>query len=67
MKAHSTRQLRTDKRYSFGSDTPWAKDCWTVYLHSTEDILRAIRYVENNPLKADKRKQTWSFVTPFNG
>jgi hypothetical protein len=28
-------------------------------------MRRAIRYVENNPLKQRKPKQTWSFVIPY--
>jgi hypothetical protein len=28
-------------------------------------VERAIRYVEENPLKEGSRRQRWSFVTPF--
>ena len=34
---------------------------WTA---SVRDILRAIRYVEDNPRKEGKRRQRWKFVTP---
>ena len=35
------------------------------FLDSIEDIYRSIQYVENNPLKEGKPKQSWSFVTKF--
>lgn len=43
----------------------WAEGCWKVYLDTHADVLRAIRYVENNPMKEGKRLQRWSFVTSF--
>lgn len=43
----------------------WTRREWKVYLDSIEDIERAIRYVEGNPVKEGKRRQHWSFVTPF--
>jgi hypothetical protein len=43
----------------------WTQRPWKVYLNSYDDIERAVRYVGNNPIKAGKRKQTWSFVTEW--
>jgi len=43
----------------------WAENSWRVYLDDIDDVLRAIRYVEKNPIKAGKRPQRWSFVQPF--
>ena len=45
--------------------TPWAHGVWKVYLNSPFDVNRAIRYVENNPLKEGKPRQTWSMVAPY--
>ena len=45
--------------------TCWAEGCWKVFLDTPEAVWRAIRYVENNPMKEGKRLQRWSFVTPF--
>jgi REP element-mobilizing transposase RayT len=45
--------------------SPWARNCWKVFLNSDEDIARAIRYVENNPVKEGKRPQRWPFVMPY--
>jgi REP element-mobilizing transposase RayT len=43
----------------------WARRQWKVYLDSVEDIERAIRYVEQNPIKEDKPAQRWTFVRAF--
>lgn len=43
----------------------WARGEWKVFLDSIDDVLRAIRYVEENPLKEGKERQRWSFVTTF--
>ena len=45
----------------------WASRLWMVYLDSEVAIENAVRYVEENPEKEGKAKQTWSFVTPFVG
>jgi len=43
----------------------WSQNAWKVYLDSTEDIVRSIAYVENNPKKEGKPPQRWTFVTPY--
>jgi REP element-mobilizing transposase RayT len=45
--------------------SPWASGLWKVYLDSPEDIRRAIDYVEGNPEKEKKKRQTWKFVVPY--
>lgn len=45
----------------------WAAREWKVFLDSEETIDNAIRYVEENPEKEGKPRQTWSFVTAFAG
>lgn len=44
---------------------PWAEGCWKVFLNTAEDVWRAIRYVENNPIKDGLSAQVWPFVVPF--
>ncbi len=44
---------------------PFARGEWKVYLETPADIRRAIRYVENNPLKENKPRQRWSFISPY--
>jgi REP element-mobilizing transposase RayT len=43
----------------------WARGEWKVFLDSEEDVLRAIRYVQDNPSKEGKPPQRWTFVRPF--
>jgi REP element-mobilizing transposase RayT len=45
----------------------WSEHEWKVYLDSEEAILNAIAYVEQNPIKEGKPRQTWKFVQPFGG
>jgi REP element-mobilizing transposase RayT len=40
---------------------------WAVYLDEPEEMRRAIRYVEGNPVKEGKRRQSWSFVREYEG
>lgn len=40
----------------------FARGHWTAYLEPG-DVWGAIEYVENNPVKEGKRRQTWGFVT----
>jgi REP element-mobilizing transposase RayT len=73
LKAEASHRLNADGRHPMAAwpkddsslPTPWAEGCWKVFLNSHADILRAIRYVENNPLKEGKPAQTWPFVVPF--
>jgi hypothetical protein len=46
------------------AESPWARNCWKVFLNTDVDIHRAIRYVNDNPTKENKPLQRWSFVTP---
>jgi REP element-mobilizing transposase RayT len=45
----------------------WAEHEWKVYLDSEEAIETAIQYVEDNPIKEGKPKQSWKFVSAFAG
>ena len=47
--------------------TPWVRRCWKVFLSSDEAVLRAIGYVQNNPIREGMAAQTWSFVVPYEG
>jgi REP element-mobilizing transposase RayT len=55
-----------EHRQSDGRLPPmWTRREWKVYLDDATDIRRAIRYVEENPVKEGKRRQFWSFVSPY--
>jgi REP element-mobilizing transposase RayT len=43
----------------------WARGQWKLFLDNPADIRRAIRYVEENPLKEGISKQRWRCVTEF--
>ena len=45
--------------------TLWTHGEWKVFLNSVPDMNRAIRYVENNPVKEGKRRQNWTMVGPY--
>lgn len=45
--------------------SPWVEGCWTVFLDSHADVLRAIEYVERNPLREGFKAQRWTFVVPY--
>lgn len=45
--------------------SPWGGRGWKVMLVGRPQVEAAIRYVEENPVRAGFRKQRWSFVVPF--
>jgi REP element-mobilizing transposase RayT len=73
LKAEATTELLRDGRHPLAGFTepdgstpsPWARGCWKVFLYSDEEMIRAVRYVEANPIKEGKPPQRWSFVVPF--
>jgi REP element-mobilizing transposase RayT len=65
LKARATQRLREEQLWTDEERPVWAKGSWSVFLHSNEDVRRAIRYVEQNPVHDGKPPQHWSFVTPF--
>ncbi len=75
LKAEASHQLAVDGRHPLARwekpgglfPTPWTRKGWKVFLNTEVDIRRAIRYVEDNPVREGKRRQKWSFVVPFSG
>lgn len=74
LKGSATKQLVYEKTHPLAklddnSPVPrmWASRQWKVYLDSEAAIDEAVHYVEKNPLKENKPKQQWKFVTPFQG
>lgn len=45
--------------------TPWASNCWSVFINSVEQLRAAIRYVERHPQKEGLPAQVYPFVIPF--
>lgn len=73
LKGAATRRLIEEGLHPFGhlakpGEQPpkcWARGEWSVFLSTPADIIRSIRYVENNPLKEGKPPQRWNFVVPY--
>jgi REP element-mobilizing transposase RayT len=73
LKARATQRLKTENlhpleghRQTDGSPpSPWGRRGWNVFLDDPDEVRRAIRYVQENPLKEGKPRQRWSFVTQW--
>ncbi len=65
LKGRATQELFREKLWPDSQRPVWAKNDWHVFLFTPDDIVRAIQYVENNPLREGKRRQHWPFVVPF--
>ena len=73
LKGDVTRQLLDENLHPFAQwkkadgSVPccWARKGWKVFLDDEADIVRAIEYVQQNPLKEGKPRQRWRFVTPY--
>ncbi len=73
LKASATKSLAAGGLHPF-QDVPtrdgslhklFGRGAWHVFLDDVEGVLKAIKYVEDNPLGIGYPKQVWSFVTPF--
>ena len=62
IKSEATRALRAQG--FFPDRSPWADHGWNVYLDTVKDLERAIRYVQDNPLKEGLPRQNWNCVCP---
>ena len=72
LKGEATKALLAEGLHPFAAVTAggkvpacWAEGQWKVFLDSAVDIVRSVRYVEGNPGKEGKPRQTWPFVVPF--
>lgn len=72
LKAKATRQLSDEKLHPLvahktkgRTPSPWARKHWSPFIQSPEHMRQAIRYVEQNPIKAGLPPQRWHVVTPY--
>ena len=73
LKGAATRQITADGLHPMatqptaGGRMPkmFARGQWSVYLNQDAEIARAIRYVEENPLREGLPSQRWKFVRPL--
>ncbi|MBX3439239.1 MAG: transposase [Planctomycetaceae bacterium] len=45
--------------------TCWARGEWKVFLNNTDNVARAVEYVERNPVKEGLPRQQWTFVRSY--
>ena len=45
--------------------SPWTEHPWPVYIDDEAHLRCAVRYVEENPVKAGWPRQQWPFVRPL--
>jgi REP element-mobilizing transposase RayT len=45
----------------------WGGPGWKAYLETVDDFVRVARYIEENPIKARRPRQTWDFVQAYDG
>jgi REP element-mobilizing transposase RayT len=67
MNEEGLHPLREFARGSGRLPSPWAERGWKVMLFTAEQMRAAIRYMEENPLRAGLKGQRWGFVVPFLG
>lgn len=66
LKSHATRLLKKEGLWTH-QHSPWGVKYWAVFIDDERWVNNAINYVGNNPLKAGKPLQNWSFVTNPHG
>lgn len=64
LKARATQRLNTSGLNPLPR-SPWAKGHWVVYLNAPRQVINAIRYANNNPIKDGLKPQRWKFVQPL--
>jgi REP element-mobilizing transposase RayT len=72
LKGAASRQLRAEGIHPFekhiGKDgsvpSVWSEGLRKVFLNTSEEIRNRIKYVEDNPVEAGLKAQSWSFVVP---
>jgi REP element-mobilizing transposase RayT len=75
LKGRATNALVAAKLHPFldemddGGQVPkcWQEKQWPVFKYDPVSVRRAIKYVEDNPVKEGKKRQVWSFVIPYIG
>ncbi|MEI7461043.1 MAG: hypothetical protein WCK15_16650 [Pirellula sp.] len=75
LKGAATRQLIADgihplRQHANPGERPpgmWARHQWKSFLDSDNAIENAINYVIENPIKEDKPRQSWIWITPYAG
>jgi REP element-mobilizing transposase RayT len=62
-----SRQRFLERQLAQPDHPVWTLGGWKDFLHTPDDIRRAIRYVENYPVKIGLPQQHWPFVKEYDG
>ncbi len=65
LNAHGAHPLAEHISTSGRIHSPWSRNYWCPFIYDVEHYLKAIAYVEQNPVKAGLRPQRWSIVAPY--
>jgi len=65
LKHRSIWKLRAEQLVPEGHPVWISGHGWNVFLEHPDDVVRCIKYVEDNPPKAREPKQSWDFVKPY--
>ena len=66
LKGAATKRLVDDGLHPFGgAEKCFVRGEWKVFLESPDEVERAIRYIEANPVKEGLPRQQWPFAKPF--
>jgi REP element-mobilizing transposase RayT len=67
MNEEGLHPMRKHPRSNGKLPSPWAGGGWKVMLFTPKQMRAAIRYVEQNPVRAGYKPQQWTFVVPYAG
>jgi REP element-mobilizing transposase RayT len=75
LKGRATKALVATKMHPFLAEMDadgqvpkcWQEKQWPVLKFTPASVRQAITYVEDNPLKEGKKRQTWPFVIRYTG
>jgi REP element-mobilizing transposase RayT len=73
LKAKATRQLSLEHLHPLAAHaspvgrmpSPWSRNYWCPFIRDAGHMLKAIKYVERNPIKAGLKLQRWRCAAPY--
>lgn len=65
LNAEGLHPLRGYARSNGQTPSPWTDGGWVRYLNTPDEVIDAIGYVNDNPLKIRMPRQSWDFVRAF--
>ena len=64
---NESRNALIDVKLRPWSHPVWGGPGWKRFQFSRQDMERTVRYIEGNPGEIGCPRQTWDFVTPYDG